>query len=799
MNERLAILSESELAECERESPEGFGSLTTSQGPLPLKALEVRGGITGLVYRLSMQQTFVNTHDAPLEATYIFPLPDRAAVSSFRMRIKDRVIEGVLKERAEARRDYDQAIRDGHRAAIGEEERPDIFTMRVGNIPPGEQAQVELELDGALALAAGEATFRFPLVVAPRYIPGRALDGDTVGDGVASDTDQVPDASRISPPVLLPGFPNPVQLQIELTIDAAHLPVSDLRSSLHTVVIESEGERSTIRLTPGERLNRDFILRFKVASEAITSTALLVPDSSAGGGDPRDGTFLLTVVPPTVKDQGVKARDVVFVLDRSGSMEGWKIVSARRALTRMIDTLSEHDRFSVLLFDHEILYAAGCEGGKLIPATDRNRFRTTELLARIEARGGTEMAAPLTQCATMLAASPAERERILVLVTDGQVGNEDAILRALEPHLRGVRVFALGIDRAVNAGFLQRLAIFGQGHCELVESEDRLDEVMQAVHRRIATPLLTDLAISGHAITLEPETQTPHHLPGLFEGSPLFVMGRYRDGTGDAFGITARTPTGEPWSLTVPAQRGTSGAITRLWARSHIRDLEDRYAATGGGGELARRITDISLRYQVLSRFTALVAIDRSEVVNRGGEQHRVTQPVEIPQGWAGPQEPMVACAGAPMEEVDETLAGAMEFQGRRPTGAIHRALVHLGRLSSGPAQTPTSRCRLEARHLLRLLRKAAQAGTAKLLQAWSRLRDKLHELESALRRAGLASEAENLSKLLDEFEMKLPRDPGTQPEDEIVAVWKRLEDLLASIAREPDGPDSRRRKAFWA
>ncbi|RMG08358.1 MAG: hypothetical protein D6731_22055, partial [Planctomycetota bacterium] len=187
----------------------GFGVLTAPQGNLPLKLLDVEARVVGLHARTRVRQTFVNTLGLPIEATYIFPLPDRAAVTSVRFEVGERRIEATLQERGAARREYDRAIAAGHRAAIAEEERPDVFTLRVGNLLPGEEASVHLELEGPLTLSEGEASYRFPLVVAPRYIPGTALDGEQVGSGVSPDTDAVPDASRISPPVLLPGVPNP--------------------------------------------------------------------------------------------------------------------------------------------------------------------------------------------------------------------------------------------------------------------------------------------------------------------------------------------------------------------------------------------------------------------------------------------------------------------------------------------------------------------------------------------------------------------------------------------------------------
>lgn len=448
------------------DEPSGFGALETERGCLPLIALDVQTRISDLTAQTTVRQTFRNVLDVPLEATYIFPLPDRAAVTKFQMHVADRTIDGVLKERGEAREEYDRAIEEGHRAAIAEEDRSGVFNMRVGNIPPNEEATVELTLVGPLPVADGEATFRFPLVVAPRYTPGVPLNGPSVGAGVTPDTDEVPDASRVTPPVLLPGFPNPVRLSLEVQLDDE---VADVRSSLHSIVTES----GTIRLQTGERLNRDFILRFPVSGEMI-STSLKFSPSAKG----KPGTFALTLLPPFGRGKTVP-RDVVFVLDRSGSMTGWKMVAARRAVGRMIDTLLDQDRFGVMAFDNVIEQPPKTKG-TLVPGTNRDRWRTVEWLGGVDARGGTEMRSSLTEAAKLLKKKGrSEAEQILVIVTDGQVTGEDAILRKLSKN--APRIFTVGIDRAVNAGFLRRLADIGRGSCELVESENRLDEAMDRV------------------------------------------------------------------------------------------------------------------------------------------------------------------------------------------------------------------------------------------------------------------------------------------------------------------------------
>ncbi|MFF4772242.1 VIT domain-containing protein [Microtetraspora fusca] len=710
----------------------GLGALETARGNLPLESVDITARVAGLLAGVEMTQGFRNPFDVTLEAMYVFPLPPRAAVTAFRMTADDRVIDGVLKERGQARADYDRALAEGRRAAMAEEDRPDVFTIRVGNILAGERVQIHLTLSQPLPFEDGAAEFRFPLVVAPRYIPGTPLDGGQVGDGTAPDTDAVPDASRITPPVLLPGFPNPVRLSLVTTIDPAGLGLEEIRSSLHEVIQEGD----TLRLTPGERLDRDFILRLGFAPS--TSLAL-VPDpaprpepgtpaeaGSRGSGPAvehegtppsAEGTFTLTVVPPAEKPGETAPRDVVLLLDRSGSMAGWKMVAARRAAARIVDTLTSRDRFAVLAFDTAIERAFP-DG--LTPATDRNRYRAIEHLSRLEARGGTEILAPMEEALRLLAPSTpppsaelpppphptsgeqarhspghfpgqgparpvsyephsspplgstpaAGRDRVLVLVTDGQVGNEDQILERTGARLSGVRVHAVGIDRAVNVGFLGRLAMLGSGRCELVESEDRLDEAMEHIHRRIGSPLVTGISLRADGFDVVPGTVT--HAGSLYPGVPLTVSGRYRVGTAtgeparisppdlergpatstDAVGAAGEkaltvhglTSGGRPWEARVPAVtvRGdaASGAARAVWARAHVRDLEDRYAV--GDRSLEDEIVATSLRFGVLCRFTAFVAVD-THVAADGRPEHHVIQPVELPSGWEPPQPVMAA------------------------------------------------------------------------------------------------------------------------------------------------------------
>jgi Ca-activated chloride channel homolog len=815
MTNPLPILSDDEVSRWRPDAEEpGFGALETARGHLPLKALDVHARIDGLLAQVQVRQTFVNTHDQPLEATYIFPLPDRAAATGFRMEVGGRVVEGKLKERAAARRQYDEALRAGHRAAITEEERPGVFTLRVGNLMPREEATVRLTLSGPLPFADGEATFRFPLVVPPRYIPGAALPGPGVGAGTAADTDAVPDASRITPPVLLPGHPNPVRLTLAVDLHPAGLPLGEVRSSLHAVMTaqDAEGGRR-VTVQPGERLDRDFILRFRLAERAVRTALVVHPDADGSG----QGTFLLTVVPPR-EDAGTarRPRDVAFVLDRSGSMSGWKIVAARRAMARMVETLTDRDRFTVLVFSEGVETPPEFAEAGLLPADDRNRFRAAEFLGRVEARGGTEMARPLGLAVRELAGGDAGRERILVLVTDGQVGNEDQILRSLGPWAGNLRIFTLGIDQAVNEGFLKRLAALGGGACEFVESEERLEQVMQSVHRRIDTPLLTGLRLDGAAPGGSLEDVVPGRLPDLFPGAPLLIQGRYRGAAPEGLVVHGGDAAGRPWRATVPATVSPNPAVAVAWARACLRELEDQYViGEGDRRPLERRIVELSLRHGVLCRFTAFVAVDQSGVVNPGGEVHRVVQPVEQPRGWSFFQAAgMTAGPGDSLSELAEDLGHGAVYKAQMPGRSAALGLpLSRQRRAPNPEPSPSAglTCcptpvpidltvfRQRARELLDQQRAFPGTEPKARLAELRRLADGLATLIGDLKRAGAPpGEWLRLEALLRDVRRHVghwfPRAA------DVAGLWDRFALALQAFAGPPAPtlPPSGTRDQFW-
>ncbi len=711
-----------------------FGGLSSARGLLPLTAMDVRAEIVGLLATTRVRQTFANPFDEHVAATYIFPLPDRAGVTSLVAVLGGRRVEGILKERQAARDEYDAAIAAGQRAALLEEDRPGVFSAKVGNLGPRETAEVEIVLTGPVPFDGGEAAFRFPLVVAPRYVPGQPLEGVSVGDGTAVDTDLVPDASRISPPVLLPGQPNPVALSLEVTIDPLGRPLTNLRSTLHAALVAP----GRVALRPGERLDRDFVLRFGVADNVAdaepATTAVVAADEPGGEG----GTFAVTVVPPSGGDGGGARRPlhVAVVLDRSGSMGGWKMVAARRAAARIVDSLGAGDHFLVIGFDDQIEHPARL-GGALAPATDQNRFAAVEFLAGLEARGGTEMHQPVAQAAAALAAAPGDvgvGDTVLVLVTDGQVAQEDLVLRSVGGG--GVRVFTVGIDQAVNAGMLNRLADMTGGRCELVESEDALDEAMTRIHRAASTPVLQDVAVTVDGAALVAGTLAPARRPDCYAGAPCVISGRYRGGRPSAFTLTGRRPAGSAWSHTVTAVAVENRAVRTVWARAHVRALEDRYAAAPRS-ELAGEITAASLAHGVLSRFTAFVAVDPSDPTGSTSPRP-VVQPVEPPRGWA-----MATAGGAPQLLAAPMAAMPMNMARRiRPKPDVKALLERISEwLRAADPPTPEDREEV-ARDLDQLAADADDPTTSAALgelaaavRAWVDVEEKVKAVKGGRRR----------------------------------------------------------------
>jgi Ca-activated chloride channel family protein len=607
--------------------------------------MEIAGAITGLLHRTKVCQTFVNDHSVPLEAVYTHPLPPKASVHGFRLVIGSRVVEGTVQERGQARRAYAQAVSQGHRAALMEEERSDIFTTTVGNIAPGEQVSITFELSGPLEFLESTASLRFPLVVPEVFISGNTLGGGNVGDGTALDTDSVPDASRITPPRLAPGAANPVDLRLSFSVDPAGLSLEKVDSLCHFAKTRRKDDGTfEISLLPGiERMDHDFVVRLQLCEGSLQSTLV---------HDPETGAFALTVVPPLGSGRNPAPRDLVIVLDRSGSMQGWSMTAARRAAARMVDSLTPQDRFAIIAFDDR------CEllDSVLVPAELRHKERAQEFLSKIESRGGTA-ARPAIERALGLLKMESSADKTVLFITDGDVGNDsELVVRSAG----GVRVSTVGIGTNSRAGVLESMAKISGGLCSLIPEESTLEESLRHLHQRLGRPHWMGLSIQGtgtpSACGVTVCDQAPRFWD-VWEGVPATFFGKAS--------ALAKEVTIEGWlantgrhSQEVTVIRRDDLLIHRSWARARLLDLDDLW--TIGKVDQDQMIA-LSVDAQVLCRFTAFAAIDSTEVVKDSQRRKTVVQPVESTleatamleslakdTGWLSSNAPMAQSCFAP-------------------------------------------------------------------------------------------------------------------------------------------------------
>jgi Ca-activated chloride channel family protein len=671
----------------------GVGTLTVERAAkrifLPLKGIDIRARVVDRIAQVTVKEVFQNPYTDHLEAVYIFPLAGASAVSDFEMRVADRVIKGQVKERAEARREYARAIEEGKRAALLEQERDDVFTVQVGNLPPGEEITVVLTYSERLPyFEDGTTELRLPLVVAPRYIAGKALDRDQVGLGVELDTDAVPDASRITPPRLAEGFDPKVALSIavELSLagpsttqgasDGSAGGLEDLSCSQHAVRTGIGHGAITVSLSrENEPINRDFVLRWRLSRDKVRPRVLFCRDLGAQPprpaveharpasvtrrlkGGPTSGKeapagqpdtaasycyAMLSMVPPTREGFLGLPRDVVFVIDRSGSMSGLKMTSAARACSILLSTLGPQDRFAIVAFDNTCEWMPTDKPEnepRFVEADEAGVERGNKFLRRIDARGGTELNLAVQEAISAISSRGAREGRvsIVVILTDGQVGDESNVLKQIQTRLGEARVFTVGIDTAVNDGFLKRLAALGGGTCTFVQPGEQLELALNNVGREIGNPLVTELELEDIGCGIERDTIAPGRIPDLFEGRAATCFFRFKPDGNQPLKllVKGKYADGSPYLEEVEPVEVQLSALAQLWAKAHIADLEDCFRVEPGAqADIRKRIVDLSVRHSILTRFTAFVVVDESEVVNAEGSHRTVVQPVEMPAAW---------------------------------------------------------------------------------------------------------------------------------------------------------------------
>jgi Ca-activated chloride channel family protein len=609
---------------------------------LPLANVNISANVINQVSEVTHEQTFQNPFTEHLEATYIFPLPGGAAVSHFEMKVGDKVIIGKVKERVEARREYSKAVSEGKKAALLEQERDDIFTVQVGNIPPGKEIEVKITYSEKLPFFDnGNTEIRLPLVVAPRYNPGNILERDNSGKGVDSDTDIVSDASRISPPRLAPGFNPEINLKIKVEIfQSDNQNISEISCSQHATKTSFANNSIKILLSnTNELLNRDFVLRWQMTQETLKNDLVFYKDNDG------NAYGMLTIIPPKREGFFGLSRDIVFIVDRSGSMEGIKMASAMKACSVLLDTLGPADRFSILAFDDQLEWFQpnnSEDKTKLfINADEAGIDKGNKFLREIKSRGGTEMDSALCEALIVLKNREKVSERIpvIVLLTDGQIGDESRVLKRIQREVGDSRIFTVGIDTAVNEHFLKRLATLSGGTSTFVVPGEQLETALKMVGREIGNPLLIDIKLTDENCGIFEKTIVPEKIPDLFAGRTVNVF--FKAKNSGTVNVSGKFFQGEDFYTVVNGNETIVPAISQLWAKTKIFSLEDdfricesSYGSETDKNKIKQEIIALSVKHSILTRFTAFIAVDENEITNKDGSLRKVVQPVAEPASW---------------------------------------------------------------------------------------------------------------------------------------------------------------------
>ena len=586
---------------------------------LPLKHTDVHAEITGIVAEVEVRQTYRNTKDEAIEAIYTFPLPENSAVRDMEIVIGDRTIRAEIQRRDEARRTYERARARGNTAALLEQERSNVFTQSVANIAPGEDIDVVIRYVQDITYDAGQYEFVFPMVVGPRYTAGAE------------------DASRVTPSVVGKGTRTGHDIDVEVSLDAG-MPVRGVKTPNHDVQTRrgATGE-ATITLAEAKSIpNRDFVLRYNVDADQIQSTLFV-----ADGEDPY---FTLLMQPPTVDvDALVGQREMIFVVDVSGSMSGTPLAMCKYAMRKALRQLRPTDTFNVYVF-------AGRTGQAFEEPVAANQVNTAAAEAFIQglrAGGGTEILNAVD--AALKPSVGGDRHRYVFFMTDGFVAIEEQVfartrkwVRSLEQQGQRARVFAMGTGSSPNRELLDKLTKAGEGVAVYASNREDPARAVDAYYRFVDHAVFTDPKLSWG--TARPSGLHPETLPDLYASRPGIVHGKLSGAVPKSLQLTG-TIDGKTVRVPVRVQRlasAPSAVQGQLWARAEIEDLTLRAAVDGD--RRVEEITALGLEHRLVTAYTSFVAVDQSRVVG-DGQPERVEQPVDA------------------AEAVDMTMAGAPVYE----------------------------------------------------------------------------------------------------------------------------------------
>lgn len=595
----------------------------------PRLATNVKIDISGPIARTIVTQRFENPSQNWVEGIYVFPLPETSAVDSLRMQIGKRFIEGKIKPREEARKIYETAKREGKKAALLEQQRPNIFTNAVANIGPGETIVVQIEYQQTVKQSDGLFSLRLPLVVAPRFNPQPIIQTVNFNKDGANSTgwgvvDPVSDRKKITPPVLDPkdnARINPVTLNINL---AAGFPLGEVTSAYHKInVVEENGSTRTITLeNDSVPADRDFELTWKAKS--IAPNAALFHEVVNG-----KDYILAFVTPPAITrtDLPKKDRETVFVIDNSGSMSGQSIVQAKLALASALARLTPKDKFNIVRFDDtfELVFPTA------VVADRENIGAALAFVKKLEAEGGTQMLPALRAALVDHNSGDTNRIRQVIFITDGAIGNEQQLFDAIASNRGRSRVFTIGIGSAPNSFFMRRAAEMGRGTFTQIGDISQVTQRMTAFFEKLENPVLTGLRAEVTGGNLS--DVSPNPLPDLYAGEPI-VLAALMDQAKGTLTISGDY-AGQPWQVSMDLTNATTGnGIGKLWARRKIASLESSRSYSNDYKAIDKQIEVTALDHHLVSRLTSLVAVDVTK--SRPGDENLTTKEMatNLPKGW---------------------------------------------------------------------------------------------------------------------------------------------------------------------
>ncbi len=591
---------------------------------LPLQHTSARIVVCGNVQRVDVSQVYGNPFSSPIEAVYVFPLPHDGAVDRMNIYIGDRFVEGYVYESEKASEIYENAIATGHTAGLLTQERPNIFTQTLGNILPGDSITVEISYVAPLDLYENEFELVFPMVVGPRYIPGVPIsDGER---GWADPTDQVPDANRITPVVLPDGIRAGYDIDVEVVVNAG-IPIYNLESVNHDIDWQMDDGVVTVTLqNENEIPNRDFVLRYSISADS-REAGLIATNSELGGH------FMLVIKPEAELDNNSpEPREYIFVVDCSGSMNGQPMAVAKETMRHFIRSMGNDDTFQIIKFS---LHASSFAESP-VECSRRNVNLGLAYVEMMSGSGGTEMINGVR--AALGCPEDTDRNRYVIFLTDGLIGNEDRIFEEVR-NLRGdyTMLWSVGVGSSPNRHLLDGLAEEGGGKSFYVALQEDPSEVASRVHSQINDLCIRNISIDWgdlHVMDIYPEEE-----PFLFAGEPLFIVGRYFGSGSDRIRITGQIGD-ETWSerlrVTLPFHEESNDVISAIWAREKIHHLERMMLDTADSEtieEYVSLITETALNYQLLSTYTSFVAVSHEVRTDEQGNTINVEVPVNIPEG----------------------------------------------------------------------------------------------------------------------------------------------------------------------